>query len=73
MTIRRAVIPIDRVIVWSHVLPTSALPDWFARAIEALQAGDADGWIAIYAPDAVHEFPFASRCATAGWCTFAIT
>jgi ketosteroid isomerase-like protein len=39
--------------------PTSTLPDWFARAISALQAGDADGFSAIYAPDAVHEFPFA--------------
>ena len=32
---------------------------WFARAIEALQAGNIDGWMEIYAPDAVHEFPFA--------------
>jgi hypothetical protein len=39
--------------------PTSSLPAWFVRAIEALQAGDADGWAQIYAPDAVHEFPFA--------------
>lgn len=39
--------------------PTSTLPGWFARAIEALQAGDTDGWMEIYAPDAVHEFPFA--------------
>jgi ketosteroid isomerase-like protein len=39
--------------------PTSSLPGWFARAIEALKAGDVDGWMEIYAPDAVHEFPFA--------------
>jgi ketosteroid isomerase-like protein len=39
--------------------PTSALPRWFARAVEALQVGDTDGWMDIYAPDAVHEFPFA--------------
>jgi ketosteroid isomerase-like protein len=39
--------------------PTSTLPEWFARAIEALQAGDTDGYMEIYAPDAVHEFPFA--------------
>ncbi len=39
--------------------PTSTLPGWFARAIEALQAGNIDGWTEIYAPDAVHEFPFA--------------
>ena len=38
---------------------TSALPTWFARAVEALQAGDTDGWMEIYAPDAIHEFPFA--------------
>ena len=37
----------------------SFLPPWFARAIEALQAGDVDGWMEIYAPDAIHEFPFA--------------
>ncbi len=39
--------------------PTSTLPGWFARAVEALQAGDTDGWMEIYVPDAVHEFPFA--------------
>jgi uncharacterized protein len=39
--------------------PTSSLPGWLARAIEALKAGDVDGWMEIYAPDAVHEFPFA--------------
>lgn len=39
--------------------PTSSLPAWFAHAIEALQAGDIDGWMEIYAPNATHEFPFA--------------
>ncbi|MCB8877462.1 nuclear transport factor 2 family protein [Acidisoma silvae] len=39
--------------------PTSVLPDWFEQAIAALRAGDVEGWMAIYAPDAVHEFPFA--------------
>lgn len=36
----------------------ASLPDWFARAAAALQSGDIDGWMEIYAPDAVHEFPF---------------
>jgi ketosteroid isomerase-like protein len=39
--------------------PTSALPAWFAKAIQALQSGDIDGWMSIYTADAVHEFPFA--------------
>ncbi len=39
--------------------PTSSLPTWFARAIEALQSGNINGWMEIYSPDAVHEFPFA--------------
>jgi len=38
---------------------TSVLPGWLARALESLQAGDIDGWMSIYAPGAVHEFPFA--------------
>jgi uncharacterized protein len=38
---------------------TSTLPEWLAHAIEALQHGDISGWMEIYAPDAVHEFPFA--------------
>ena len=38
--------------------PTYALPDWFEQAIEALQAGNIDRWMEIYARDAVHEFPF---------------
>ena len=39
--------------------PTSSLPDWLARASEALKAGNIDGWMEIYSPEAVHEFPFA--------------
>ncbi len=38
---------------------TSSLPGWLAGAVEALRSGNIDGWMAIYAPDAVHEFPFA--------------
>jgi ketosteroid isomerase-like protein len=37
------------------------LPPWFERAIKALQAGDIDGYATIYAPDAIHEFPFAAE------------
>jgi uncharacterized protein len=37
----------------------TTLPSWFADAVTALQAGDVDGWMAIYAADAIHEFPFA--------------
>jgi ketosteroid isomerase-like protein len=39
--------------------PTSSLPAWFEHAIESLQAGNIDGWMEIYAADAIHEFPFA--------------
>lgn len=39
--------------------PNSVLPGWFAQAVDALQAGNIEGWMAIYAPEAVHEFPFA--------------
>jgi ketosteroid isomerase-like protein len=42
---------------------TSSLPAWFARAVDALAAGDIDSWMEIYAPDAVHEFPFAPESA----------
>jgi uncharacterized protein len=41
------------------VPPTSSLAGGIVRAIAALQAGVADGWMEIYAPNAVHEFPFA--------------
>jgi uncharacterized protein len=37
---------------------TSSLPEWFNHAIEALHAGDTDAYCEMYAPDAVHEFPF---------------
>ncbi|WP_395372338.1 nuclear transport factor 2 family protein [Komagataeibacter diospyri] len=39
--------------------PTSILPHWLETALEALRKGDIDGWMSIYATDAVHEFPFA--------------
>lgn len=38
---------------------TNTPPAWLESAFDALRAGDIDGWMAIYAPDAVHEFPFA--------------
>ena len=44
---------------------TSSIPSWLTQGIESLQAGNIDGWMRIYAPDAVHEFPFAP----AGWMT----
>jgi hypothetical protein len=39
--------------------PASTLPAWFANARDSLAAGDVDGWMSMYAPDAVHEFPWA--------------
>jgi ketosteroid isomerase-like protein len=39
--------------------PTSVLPDWYAAALSSLASGDIDGWMSMFAPDAVHEFPFA--------------
>lgn len=41
--------------------PASVLPGWLAEAFESLVAGDVDGWARIYAPDAVHELPFAAE------------
>lgn len=41
--------------------PTSTLPTWLADALDSLAAGDIDGFMRIYAPDAVHEFPWASE------------
>jgi uncharacterized protein len=41
--------------------PASVVPDWLAEAFDCLSAGDVDGWASIYAPDAVHELPFAAR------------
>lgn len=38
---------------------SSSLPAWFIHAITSLQAGDINAWMEIYAPDAIHEFPFA--------------
>ena len=39
--------------------PTMILPDWLETAFNALRDGDIDGWMALYAADAVHAFPFA--------------
>ena len=38
---------------------SDTFPDWLAAAIDAWRADDLDGWMALYAPGAVHEFPFA--------------
>ena len=38
---------------------TSELPTWYADALGSLASGDIDGWMSMFAPDAVHEFPFA--------------
>jgi ketosteroid isomerase-like protein len=40
-------------------MTTTAIPDWFAAALDALRAGDVEGWMKMYTDDAVHEFPFA--------------
>ena len=42
-------------------MPTATLPRFMEVAITALQTGDIDGWMEIYAADAVHEFPFAPK------------
>jgi uncharacterized protein len=39
--------------------PMTTVPRWLAAAFESLAAGDVEGWAEIYAPDAVHELPFA--------------
>ena len=39
--------------------PTSTLPTWLSRALAALGDADIDRYVEMYAPDAVHEFPFA--------------
>ena len=36
----------------------STLPRWLSDAFDSLAAGDVDGYLRIYAPDAVHEIPF---------------
>ncbi|TVT61166.1 DUF4440 domain-containing protein [Amycolatopsis rhizosphaerae] len=41
--------------------PVSVVPGWLAEAFGCLADGDVDGWARIYAPDAVHEFPFSPR------------
>jgi uncharacterized protein len=42
-------------------MPETSLPQWLADAMQALKAGDGAAWMAIYAEDAVHEFPFAGE------------
>ncbi|AEW92868.1 MULTISPECIES: nuclear transport factor 2 family protein [Streptomycetaceae] len=37
---------------------SSTLPQWFARALASLWAGDLDGFTSIFAPDALYEIPF---------------
>jgi uncharacterized protein len=39
----------------------SVLPQWLAKAVQALAAGDIDGWMSMYAADAVQEFPWAPK------------
>lgn len=39
--------------------PSPALPVWLADALQALKIGDIERYVAIYASDGVHEFPFA--------------
>ncbi|MEH0108756.1 nuclear transport factor 2 family protein [Tersicoccus sp. MR15.9] len=34
-------------------------PTWLVQAAQGLAAGDVEAWMAMYADDAVHEFPFA--------------
>ncbi|MDQ2739063.1 MAG: nuclear transport factor 2 family protein [Actinomycetota bacterium] len=36
------------------------LPKWLAESAIGLASGDIDAWMAMYADDAVHEFPFAA-------------
>jgi uncharacterized protein len=36
-----------------------AVPRWLAEAMEGMRSADVDGWMELYADDAVHEFPFA--------------
>ena len=40
-------------------MPLTTLPGWLSEGIRALQEGNIDGWMELYAPEAVHEFPFA--------------
>jgi uncharacterized protein len=41
------------------MMTTTAVPEWFSQALDALRAGDVDRLMRRYADDAVHEFPFA--------------
>lgn len=39
----------------------SALPDWFARALDGFTVGDMGRFLEVYHPDAVHEFPIGTE------------
>lgn len=41
-------------------MPTTPVPSWLVDAASGLARGDVDAWMAMYAEDAVHEFPFAA-------------
>lgn len=42
-------------------MPTSTLPSWFADAHACLRTGDVEGWLDMFAPDGVHEFPWSAE------------
>ncbi|MBY8885761.1 nuclear transport factor 2 family protein [Streptomyces sp. PTM05] len=42
---------------------SSTLPTSLAAALDSLKDGDVDGWLDLFAPDGVHEFPWAPK----GW------
>ena len=46
-------------------MTTTAAPAWFTAALDSLLAGNVDGFMKMYADDAVHEFPFAPEGAPA--------
>jgi hypothetical protein len=50
-------------------MTTSAAPEWFTATLEALRAGDVDGFVQMYDDDAVHEFPFTPEGRPSGWKT----
>ncbi len=45
-------------------IATPVLPEWLADAVSSLTRGELAGWMALYAPDGVHEFPFAKAGST---------
>jgi hypothetical protein len=40
-------------------MTATAAPDWFVAALDALRAGDVDGFMAMYGEEAIQELPFA--------------